>query len=117
MKTKIASLAIGLLFISFISASAQTSKTESFKVYGNCENCKKRIEKAANSVDGVSKASWDDNTKLALVTYDPAKTTVQKVQVAIAKVGHDTETEKAPDKAYNKLPECCKYERKKETKL
>jgi len=31
----------------------------SFEVKGNCEMCKKRIEKAAFSVKGVKMATWD----------------------------------------------------------
>jgi periplasmic mercuric ion binding protein len=113
MKSKVLSLSFVMLFVGLISLSAQTTKTDKFKVYGNCDMCKDRIEKAATSVDGVSKAIWDDKTKLLNLAYNPAKTSPQKVQVAIAKVGHDTEVEKAPDNSYNALPQCCKYERKK----
>lgn len=113
MKTKVLSLSFFILFVGLISLSAQTTKTDKFKVYGNCDMCKERIEKAASSVRGVSKANWDDKTKLLALTYDPAKTSTQKVQVAIAKVGHDTEGAKATDNAYKALPECCRYERKK----
>ena len=102
-----------MLFVGLISLSAQTTKTEKFKVYGNCDMCKERIEKAATSVSGVSKANWSDETKLLVLTYDPAKTSAKDVQVAIAKVGHDTEGEKATDQSYNSLPQCCRYERKK----
>ena len=35
-----------------------STKTETIKVWGNCESCQKRIETAAK-VNGVSKASWD----------------------------------------------------------
>jgi mercuric ion binding protein len=31
--------------------------------------------------------------------------------MAIAAVGYDTEMHKAKDEVYNKLPECCKYDR------
>ena len=113
MKTKVLSLSLVILFVGLISISAQTSKTEKFKVYGNCDMCKERIEKAATSVIGVIKANWDDKTKLLALTFDPAKTSTQKVQVAIAKVGHDTDGEKATVNSYNSLPQCCRYERKK----
>ena len=112
MKTKIASLSVVLLLLGAFSISGQTVKTDKIKVYGNCDMCKERIEKAATSVSGVSKATWDEKTKFLDLTYNPAKTTSQKVQVAIAKVGHDTEGEKASDNAYKALPQCCQYERK-----
>jgi len=100
-------LALGL------GLSAQTLKTEKVKVYGKCGMCETRIDKAAKSVDGVSKATWDKETMMLEVTYNPAKTSVAKIQTAVAKVGHDTDAAKADDKIYSSLPACCKYERPK----
>lgn len=87
-------------------------KTETIKVWGNCESCKQRIEKAAKT-DGVTRAVWDIKTKMLTLTYDPHKTTSEKIQKQIAAVGHDTEKFKADDKAYANLPGCCKYDRRK----
>ncbi|MCX7985308.1 MAG: cation transporter [Bacteroidales bacterium] len=92
--------------------SSEKIKTESIKVWGNCESCKQRIEKAAK-IEGVSKASWDTKTKTLVISYDPSKTTIDKVQKQIASVGHDTEKYRADDKAYKGLPGCCKYDRRK----
>jgi Cu(I)/Ag(I) efflux system membrane fusion protein len=83
----------------------------SFLVYGNCEMCKDRIETAAISVDGVISASWNKKTKILEVAFDESKTDLQKIHEAIANVGHDTDTLKASDEAYSKLPACCKYDR------
>jgi len=41
------------------------------------------------------------------------KTDMSKVQLDIAKVGHDTDMYKATDEAYNKIADCCKFERSK----
>lgn len=109
MKTKVLSLVVMFVFGTFMVFAAD--KTEKFKVKGNCGMCEKRIEKAALSVDGVSKADWDKKTKKIEVTFDDSKTNVHKVHMAIAKAGHDTEMHKAKDEVYNKLPGCCKYER------
>ena len=109
MKTKIVSL-IALFMLGAISVFAG-NKTEKFKVYGNCGSCESRIESAAKSVDGVSKADWNKETKMMEVTFDDSKTDVHKVHMAIAKAGHDTQMHKATDEAYNKLPGCCKYDR------
>ena len=89
-----------------------TTKTESIKVMGNCGMCKTRIEKAAK-IDGVSKAEWNDETKMLTLVYDPSKVKSDDVQRKIAAVGHDTEKFKANSKVYDKLPGCCKYERLK----
>jgi len=86
-------------------------KTEKINVYGNCGMCKSRIEKAAKSVEGVSKATWDATENVLTVKYDETRTTVSKIEEAVAKVGHDTDNVKADDKTYNSLPGCCQYER------
>ena len=109
MKLKVAGL-IALFVISGFSLSAKEQDNK-FKVSGNCSMCEKRIEKAAMSVEGVSAADWNKETKLIEVSFDKSKTDVHKIHAAIAKAGHDTEMHKADDKAYNALPGCCKYDR------
>lgn len=111
MKTKIIGLTLGLLVAS-LSLFAQEVKKEKFKVYGNCGMCESRIEKAAKSVDGVSTADWDKETKMIEVAFDKSKIDVHKVHMAIAKAGHDTDMHKAKDETYDALPGCCKYDRK-----
>lgn len=90
------------------ATKAVSIKTETIKVSGNCGMCKSRIEKAAK-IDGVSKADWNDETKLLTLVYDPSKVKADDVQKKIAAVGHDTEKFKADEKVYSKLPGCCKY--------
>jgi Cu(I)/Ag(I) efflux system membrane fusion protein len=80
-----------------------------FKVSGNCELCKERIEKAANSVEGVNSAEWNVKTKQLRVEYNSMETSSENIQKAIANVGHDTELFKADNAVYNQLPECCRY--------
>jgi periplasmic mercuric ion binding protein len=111
MKTKIASLTIGLLLMSGLSLLAQEVKTEKFKVFGNCGMCENRIEKAVSELDGVSKADWDKETKILEVSFDESKLKLVDIHKAVAVVGHDTEKEKASDDVYNALAGCCKYER------
>ena len=109
---------LGAVFM--ISAAGQTSsqqkatsaKTESFKVLGNCEMCKTRIEKAAKA-DGAATADWNVKTKMLTVSFDPSKTSLESLGKKMASVGHDTEKYRAEDKVYNGLPACCKYERAK----
>ncbi|WP_159518521.1 heavy-metal-associated domain-containing protein [Sunxiuqinia indica] len=110
MKTKVVLSLIVVAMLSVTTAFGK-DKTEKFKVYGNCGMCENRIEKAAKSVDGVSTADWDKESKMMQVKFDDSKTDVHKVEMAIAKAGHDTQMHKATDEAYNKLPGCCQYER------
>jgi len=79
------------------------------KVSGNCEMCKDRIETAAKSVSGVMSAEWSAEKQMLHAEFDPAKTSSDAIQKAIAKVGHDTDKYKAPDNIYKELPECCLY--------
>ena len=115
MKTKISLSLVMLLALGF-SAFAQNAKTEKFKVKGNCGMCETRIEKAANSVDGVKSADWDKETKMIEVYFNPGKTDLHKIHKAIADAGHDTEMHKASNEVYEKLPGCCKYVREEKHK-
>ena len=93
-----------------VSAFAH-DKTDTFKVYGNCEMCKARIEKAAK-IDGVKKADWNVDTKMLTVTYNADKLKREDIEKSIAAVGHDTVNMTAETSVYKKLPGCCKYDRK-----
>ena len=109
MKTKVLSLVVLFVLGTFTVFAGE--KTEKFKVKGNCEMCEKRIEKAASAVEGVTKADWNKESKQMEVTFDDTKTSTDKIEVAIAKVGHDTPHHKAKTDVYDKLPDCCKYDR------
>lgn len=103
--------ATSLLLLLSISTQAQAKSTETFKVYGNCGMCKKTIESAALDAKGVKSATWDIDVDMITVVFDSSKTDLDKIKTAIAESGYDTDTHRAPDKAYNKLHGCCKYER------
>ena len=100
------------LFVSGYAGYGQSSKpldtTATFKVFGVCGQCKQRIQKALK-VKGVEVATWDVETKMLTVTYQPALISLQGLHHTVAAVGHDTEQEKATDAAYKALPECCRY--------
>jgi mercuric ion binding protein len=104
-----------LLMVTF-SAKAQEQKNKNAKytieVNGNCELCKKRIEKAAFSVSGVKYAIWNVDTHQLNLILNEEKTTLLDVKKAVAKVGHDTDDLKATDEEYSNLHGCCQYERK-----
>lgn len=99
-----------------MSAQAQEKKNKNAKytveVNGNCEQCKKRIEKAAYNVDGVKSANWNVETHKLNLIVNEEKTSLSAVKKAIVNVGHDTEEAKASDETYAKLHSCCQYDRK-----
>ena len=104
-----------LLLIAFLSQAQENNNKNAkyeFEVNGNCEMCKKRIEKAAISVSGVKSANWDMNSGTLNLILNEEKTTVLSVQKAIANVGHDNDGIKATQEEYDKLHGCCLYLRK-----
>lgn len=112
---KLFSSLIILFFIAAVHTNAQETSlaTGSYKVYGNCGMCKATIEKAAKSVKGVESAVWDMKTDTITLTYNIKKTDPDNILQVIAKSGYDSDTHRAPDAAYNKLPGCCQYDRPK----
>lgn len=104
-----------LLFVT-LSTQAQEKKDKNAKhdvsVSGNCDLCKKRIEKAAYSVKGVKSAEWHSEDQILHLIINEEKCSTLDVEKAVAKVGHDTDEVKATDEDYNKLHACCNYERK-----
>ena|ERR1700752_3967421 len=99
---------IGLIFSIKVQAQS-TILTSTVSVKGNCEECKERIENAAD-IKGVKKCTWDEITQAITVIYDTKKVSLDQIETAIAKSGHQTANHKADLKAYKGLPECCKYQ-------
>ena len=114
MKTLKTFFCLFLLTLS-ITSFAQT-KTETLKVSGECGTCKKKIETAAKNA-GASYAVWNADNKILTVKYNSTSANTAKIEKAVAAVGYDTPDVKASDKVYNKLDDCCKYERAASAKI
>ncbi|MEC4005590.1 DUF3347 domain-containing protein [Flavobacterium sp. SUN052] len=99
-----------LLSVTSCDAQIKNAKTETVKIYGNCEMCENRIEKAGN-IKKIAKVDWNADTKMASITYDSKKTNQDAILKRIALSGHDSDKFLAPDDAYSKLPGCCQYTR------
>jgi hypothetical protein len=104
-----------MILVTSYGVTAQFNKDRDsavfFKVFGNCEMCKERIEKAVKG-KVIIKASWDIDTKLLTLSVHGSVYNPDKTHHRIAEAGHDTEKEKASDITYNELPECCHYRKK-----
>ena len=95
----------------FLQLNAQNSvdyTSATFKVYGECVQCKQRIEKSLK-INGIKSADWNVKTEMLNVSYDPSVLDLAAIQSKILAVGHDLEFKKANDDVYNALPECCHY--------
>lgn len=105
-----ASMAIVMLMLFCNSAFAQSKNKAEIKIKtsAECEMCKNTLEKAMSFEKGVKKATLDLSTRELTVVYNPKKTSPEQLRNAIAKVGYDADDVKANNKAYQKLPECCK---------
>lgn len=98
--------------LSFAQESPSENEKNSIEVLGNCDMCKKRIEKAAFSVKGVKYASWDNSSGQLRLIYNGLKTDIGTIEKQIAAAGHDTEHHNASKDIYDQLPACCQYVRK-----
>lgn len=104
------SFIFSILLISIASFGFAQTKTETFKVSGECGSCKMKIESAAKKA-GASYAIWDVDSKELTIKYNSTSSNTAKIEQAIAAVGYDTPNYKATEEAYNKLDGCCQYER------
>ena len=86
--------------------AASPADTASVWVDGACGMCRDRIQEAAMEVRGVKSAEWNGATKILKVEHN-GKLNKDRLQYALAAVGHDTKEYLAPDVVYNALPACC----------
>jgi mercuric ion binding protein len=107
MKTVIICI-LGLI-LSFKIQAQTTITTSTISVKGNCGECKDRIENAVD-IKGVKTSEWNEKKQILSVTFDSKKVTLEQIEKAIAKSGHDAGSEKADANAYKALPSCCKYQ-------
>lgn len=113
-KTKrILSLVLAILVLVLTSQAFTPTHVETikFKVLGNCSMCKKMIESALLKNQNIKKASWDVESKILKVSYDPHMIDEDAIHKIVADAGYDTEKVKASDTAYKKLMGCCQYDR------
>ncbi|MFW5706944.1 MAG: heavy-metal-associated domain-containing protein, partial [Bacteroidota bacterium] len=109
----LALLSFLFLFTGTGEAATQGKKIEEtvITVLGNCGMCKDRIERAAYSVKGVRRATWDQEAQKLTLTYRSDRTDLATIERAVAKAGHDTENFLADDETHANLHHCCIYER------
>jgi copper chaperone CopZ len=105
---------IVLLIGTNCTAQIKSAKSETVKIYGNCGMCEKIIE-TAGLQKGTAKVDWDQDTKMAQITFDSTKTNIAAVLQRIASAGYDNDQFTAPDEVYANLHGCCQYDRPTKT--
>ncbi|WP_027387664.1 TonB-dependent receptor domain-containing protein [Chryseobacterium gregarium] len=109
MKLYISRIILGIFLLSAQTIFAQNLSKSQFKVKGNCDMCKARIEITALKA-GARHASYSvDSQTLTLETENSIST--DDILKKVSEAGHDNEKFKAPDPAYEALPGCCHYNR------
>jgi len=93
-----------------VALAAKPGETEIKVPSLMCGMCVKNITKAVQSVEGVTAVAVDRKNKVARVSFDPEKTSLEKIETAIVKAGYVANDKKADDEAFSKLPDCCKPE-------
>ena len=88
----------------------QNIEKQEFKVKGNCNMCKSRIEQTAQKA-GANSAHWDLEHQILELEISTEYSSFDKILKQIAEAGHDNERYTASKETYNNLPACCLYER------
>lgn len=97
-----------VMFATTIKAQDATTAELKIKTSAVCDMCKETMEKHMAFEKGVKRSSLDVESKILTVTYNPQKTTPEKIRKAVSKSGYDADDVPANPKAYKKLNACCK---------
>lgn len=99
-----------ILLISTPSFSQKKGEVVEIKIKTSavCGMCKTRIEKEMAFEKGITAVSLDLKTKEVTIKFKPSKTNPELIRKAITKIGYDADSLIADQKAYDKLPSCCK---------
>lgn len=94
--------------IGTIRAQAPATLDIEIRTSAQCDKCKATIEKAMAYEKGVVKSELNVETSILKVTYKPGKTRPDLIRKAVSEAGYDADTVPANEKAYKRLPDCCK---------
>ncbi|MBL7923306.1 MAG: hypothetical protein JNL88_03820 [Bacteroidia bacterium] len=72
-----------------------------------CESCGGRMAKEMPYIKGLISYAYIDSSMHFSVTFNPKKTSPEKIRQAIARIGYDADEVKADSRAWAKFDECC----------
>lgn len=73
-----------------------------------CESCGFLFLNTLAFENGIKKVELDEKEMLVTVSYNPKRTSPEKIRAAISKLGYDADDTPADPAAYEKLDGCCK---------
>lgn len=109
MKLYISKTILGVFLLCSSFIFAQQLSQNQFKVKGNCNLCKERIETTAKKA-GAKTAKYSVDSQILTVETEP-DVSADNILKEVAKAGHDNEKFQADEVTYQSLPACCHYER------
>ena len=104
-------LVVALLVI--VSACKKKEQLETTTIRVNsivCGTCAKNIQKAIYTVEGVKAVDVDVKKKVATISFLPAITNLETIEVTITDAGYDANDRKRDAAAYDQLDGCCKID-------
>ncbi|MDN3677680.1 hypothetical protein QWY90_10160 [Flavobacterium paronense] len=107
-------LIIAVLFISNTSVAQKTNQKAVIKTTLNCDHCKEcetcglKFKTEMLKIKGVKMYELDDKAMTFTIYYNPKKTDLQAIKVAISKLGYDADEVKATSEGIASLDGCCK---------
>jgi mercuric ion binding protein len=117
MKNSILNSILLTVFVMLITntVSAQKSNGKAvIKTTLNCDHCKEcetcglKFKTEMLKIKGVKMYELDDKKMTFTVYYNPKKTNLQNIKVAISKLGYDADEVKATPQGLATLDGCCK---------
>lgn len=101
---------IVIVLLVFFGLTAYSQKTDTLEIAtsAQCGMCKETIEKAMAYERGVKDFELDLSNKVLTVVYKTKRTDADEIRKAVSDVGYDADEVKADERAYSKLPTCCK---------
>jgi hypothetical protein len=106
---------IAVFFISNAAMAQQNSNQKAvIKTVLYCDHCKEcetcglKFKSEMLKIKGLKMYELDDKAMTFTVYYNPKKTDLESIKMAISKLGYDADDVKADPQAYENLDGCCK---------
>ena len=111
---KSALVLITVFLISNTVIAQKTNQKAIIKTTLNCDHCKEcetcglKFKTEMLKIKGVKMNELDDKAMTFTIYYNPKKTDLQAIKVAISKLGYDADDIKATSEGIASLDGCCK---------
>ena len=99
---------VAVLGSSAFAQAAPKVTTDTLSVKGmSCGMCERRIEKNIKKISGIQSVEADSENEIAVVVFDPSKTSKEAIEREISRIGYDAGKYAADPTARENLPGCC----------